>query len=189
MNTIVSIDPGKWNLPWCVWKNGLLAHAGMSVLKEIGPTQASNLPTIAAWHFNGMRFDWPGAGGVGNVDHVYIEQLSLTVGRDRTRGKAISTGNALLELTSIAAMIAGYLHAPVKYLPVGVWKGSAKKDVTRNRVRATLTPDELAILDAALAKLPRRGSRESSLAHNLYDSCGIGLCATRRYVVRRGYAG
>jgi hypothetical protein len=168
---IVSIDPGKWCLPWCVWQDGVLVSACLSVLPAVPGMRVSQ---IASNHFNNSGL-WTWGTVCGKV---CIEQLSLNSGRDKTRGKAIATGNDLLDLTSIAALVAGLLRAPVEYLPVATWKGTAPKSVTQNRVRATLTLDELQVLESAFLGV-RKG-----LHHNLYDAAGIGLHATNRYRIR-----
>lgn len=183
MTTIVSIDPGLWNLPWCVWLDGALTHCGLSRLKPKTVIQSSDLPAIAAWHYSGIRFDCLTLAQT-PPDHVYIEQLSLNSGRDSTRGKALSTGNALLQITSVAALVAGHLRAPVTYVPVRTWLGTAPPSVTKARVLKTLDPDELQILQRAIDALPHRKGKESSLAHNLYDAAGLGLWATGRYRIR-----
>jgi hypothetical protein len=170
---IATIDPGKWCLPWCAWQpTRELAYAGLSL---VGKVPGMPVERIARLHYENIARNCPEL-----FERVHIEQLSLNSGRDKTRGKAIATGNDLLELTSIAALVAGYLRASVTYHPVNTWKGTAPKEITRNRVRATLGPLELHVLDAALAAV----GRKKSLHHNLYDAAGIGLHATGRYRIR-----
>ena len=170
---IVSVDPGKWNLPLAVWQDSVLMHCCLS---RVTPGPGLLTADIARLHHSRLAQIVPLP-----VDAAYIEQLSLNSGRDKTRGKAISTGNALLEITSIAALVAGHFHAPIEYVPVRTWLGTATPTVTRNRVRATLSALELAILNEAIDALPHRKGKESSLAHNIYDSVGLGLYAVGRY--------
>ena len=164
MRIILSIDPGKWVLPWCIWDDNELVRCGLSQLEKHPRPKPEN---IAHYHASYIP-EWV-------FDRVYIEQLSLNSGRDNSRGKAIATGNDLLMLTSVAALVAGHLNAPVTYLPVNTWKGSAPKLVTQNRVKATLTARELEVFALGLTGVKK------SLHHNLYDAAGIGLYAVGRY--------
>lgn len=171
---ILSIDPGKLCLPWCVWTNGVLTRCGLSVLAAAPRTSADEL---ARRHVAQIRLQW-----IGTPDRVYVEQMQLNTGRDSTRGKAIATGNDLLTITHVASTVASLLGGALVHVPIGTWKGSAPKLVTQNRVRATLALPERAVMIAALT-----GVRKT-LHHNLYDAAGIGLWATGRYVVRRGHS-
>jgi Tfp pilus assembly protein PilV len=114
----------------------------------------------------------------GHPDQVYVEQMSLNTGRDYSRGKAIRTANDLLVITNIAASVVSLLGGELVHVPVGTWKGSCPKTVTKNRVLATLDKTERQVLEASF-----RGVR-SSLHNNLYDAAGIGLYAARRYFLR-----
>ena len=162
---IVSLDPGLWCLPWCVWDDNVLVRCGLSVLAKYPRPKPESIAHNHALDIKSRD----------SIDQVYIEQLSLNSGRDSSRGKAIATGNDLLLLTSVAALVAGHLNAPVTYLPVNTWKGSAPKLVTQNRVKATLTTRELEVFALGLTGVKK------SLHHNLYDACGIGLYAVGRY--------
>ena len=166
MRIVLSIDPGKWVLPWCIWVDEQLHSCGISVVE---PWPRPKPEAIAVRHYCNIP------GFAGHAERAYVEQLSLNVGRDRTRGKAIATGNDLLTLTQIAAAVIGDLGVPVTYLPVNTWKGSAPKLVTQNRVKATLSPRELEVFALGLTGVKK------SLWHNLFDAAGIGLYAVGRY--------
>jgi hypothetical protein len=166
----VSIDPGKLCLPFCVWTDNVLTHAGMSVL----PPGSGSANVIAAQHWANIQKRWDG-----QPRRVYVEQMSLNTGRDTTRGKAIRTGNDLLLITNIAATLASLMQGELVHVPISTWKGSSPKSVTRNRVLATLRKEEQIILHNALVGV------RPSLFHNLYDAAGIGLWATRRYRLQR----
>jgi hypothetical protein len=172
---ILSIDPGKKVLPYCVWQDNVLTHAGLSVL-DVSPRLTAD--SLAHLHVSHIRQRW-----TGKPDRVFVEQMQLNTGRDSTRGKAIATGNDLLMITHVASTVASLLGGQLVHVPIGTWKGTAPKTVTMNRARATLALPERAVMIAAM-----QGVR-ASLHHNLYDAAGIGLWACGRYVVRRGYAG
>jgi hypothetical protein len=108
---------------------------------------------------------------------VFVEQMQMSQGRDGSGEKRtiIAKANDLLELQAVGAYVAGALGGSLCYVPVGTWKGSAPKHVTEARARAALSPAELAIVEAELAR--HRGG----LGHNLWDAVGIGLHATGRY--------
>jgi len=166
---LLALDPGKVCLGWCAFKDNVLTHAGLSV---IAPAPRTRVNVLAAIHEHNIRQCFSG-----HPSQVYVEQMSLNTGRDYSRGKAIRTANDLLVITNIAASVVSLLGGELVHVPIGTWK-SGPKVITKNRVLATLTPDELDVLNGAL-----RGVRPS-IGHNLFDAAGIGLYATRRYRIR-----
>jgi hypothetical protein len=169
------MDPGKLCLGWCVWTNKVLTHAGLSVVVVPPRTTVKVLAYLHWWNIRGR---WTGC-----PNQVYVEQMSLNSGRDRTRGKAIRTGNDLLLITNIAASVTSMLGGELVHVPVSTWKGSCEKTVTKNRVLNTLDKEELGVLEAALLGV------KQSLHHNLFDAAGLGLHATGRYRIRGGQDG
>lgn len=173
---ISAIDPGKKCLPVCIGSADRLTFAAMSVLDVTrGAPHA-----LARMHLVALGLD----SGLHHADRVVVEQMQMNKNRDTTHRQAISKGNALLAITQVASSVASALRGSLEWAPIGTWKGTAPKHVTRNRVRKTLRPEEIAVLDSAIATLPRRGTREPALAHNLYDCAGIWLWATGRYKIR-----
>jgi hypothetical protein len=169
---IVTIDPGKKVLPYCIGHNGFLTHAGLSVL-DVSPRTTPDV--LARMHHEHIRR----IPNLPRIDRVYVEQMQLNTGRDSTRGKAIATGNDLLTITHVASTVASLLGGQLVHVPIGSWKGTAPKHVTKNRAILTLTQPERALIAQALIGV------KSSLHHNLWDAAGIFLHATGRYVVRR----
>lgn len=169
--TIVSLDPGKWCLGWCVWEDNTLTHAGLSVVPQ-RPRATAN--TIGGDHYANIRARWSG-----RPTWTCVEQMQLSTGRDRTRGKAIRTANDLLMITNVAARVVSMLGGELVHVAIGTWKGSCSKIVTRNRVWAQLNKAESEVLHSALSSV------RASLQHNLFDSVGIGLWATQRYRLQR----
>jgi hypothetical protein len=118
---------------------------------------------------------------------VWVEQMEMSMRRDATRcpnetpqqfiGRLIAKANDLLSVQAVGTYLAGNLGT-LKLAPPLTWKGTAPKEATKNRVRATLDAGELEIVDQALSKCP------GGLAHNLYDAIGIGLHGTGRYRLR-----
>lgn len=176
---VLGIDPGLRLLPWAAWSptthrivacgaSKLEATSNPRHLAQVAEEHAAHL-THAVQHLQ--------------VSVVCVEQQGLNTGRDSTLGKAIATGNDLLELQAIGAYVAGLLAgihgARFRYLPIGAWKGSAPKEVTQNRVlKLCRDTDSQRILDAGLCEVI------PSQRHNVYDACGIAACGAGVYVVR-----
>lgn len=87
--------------------------------------------------------------------------------------------NDLLPLAGIvSALAAMYPLAQVRHYFPRDWKGTIDPDVLIERVKARLSPEE-----HARVELPR-----ASLAHNVYDACGIGLHALGRLAPKKVFA-
>lgn len=168
MITVYSIDPSSGvssALGWAMWRGQALIACGL-VRGVKGP-----LDTRCA-HY-AAQIPPPVFGGC----VVWVEQMEMSKQRDGKDPvhKLIAKANDLLAVQAVGAHVAGRLGGILRYATPGVWKGSAPKHVTKNRARGTLSAQELQLVDAALSPHPE------SLAHNLYDSIGVGLHATGRY--------
>lgn len=93
-----------------------------------------------------------------DVAEVIVETMQVD---RRTRGKAAD----LLEVQAVAACVLARFHWRGAHV-VGVipraWKGSAPKSVTRARVEATLSPEELELIP-------------HDATDDVFDAIGLGL--------------
>jgi hypothetical protein len=84
-------------------------------------------------------------------------------------GKSKVDANDLIVLALRAGMLAQAVQAPTtRFVEPSVWKGQLPKNVCHNRIRAILTPVELAVL------APVKD-------HNVWDAVGIGLFGVGRF--------
>lgn len=159
----LSIDPGKENLSYSLFLNGLLILPGMSRIK-VGVLD--NLGIIAGKH----------CPNVPKADFGCIEQMfHYPTGRyDSKQAEAAKTAS-ILELQAIGGIVMGRaVGGAVHYYQPRQWKGTKSKDSTEWLVRKHLTPKELLILDSELMRYP------ADLWHNVYDAVGINLRHLRK---------
>ena len=174
MTYTLSIDPSVNCLGWALWLGTQLVDCGMS-RKADG---RMSLDKVCELHYDAIRQALARHGHPQfdplRISAVWVEQMSL--GGERDRG-AIAKANDLLAVQAVGAYVAGKFGR-LRYAPVNTWKGTASKKITEARARNVLTPTEVELVD--------RAAIPASLAHNVWDSVGIGLFAVGRYVVRGG---
>ena len=86
--------------------------------------------------------------------------------------------NDLLDVAGVASACSAVMakYCGINHVIPRMWKGTIKKDVMLERIRQTLSPDELVRIQDA-----------GALTHNAVDAAGIGLFALGR-LSRRVYA-
>ena len=150
MTILVAIDPGAKHLGWARFVDGVLSTCGLSKASMPG-AHADNV-------CEGSKHDRP--------DVVIVEQMSP---RD------LPNEADLLRVTETGCYVAGTLQpSTFRLVPARTWKGSVPKDIHHRRVRAKLSPVELARLERGLEGVAPR------LQHNVLDAVGIGLYAVGR---------
>lgn len=105
----------------------------------------------------------------GNLGQVVMEQPRAYPGSP-------VRANDLLDLTNAGMAVAAQLTRAgerVMLIQPQAWKGQLPKPVTRKRIEAKLSPDELE--RAAYCMSTAKGEK-----HNLWDAIGIGLFALNR---------
>lgn len=162
---MISIDPGRKSLAWARWVGAHLVQCGLA------RTKATDL-SAAAYDLAHQVPDL----GAGLDRLVTVEEMVHYPAKGRTdaRHRADAIAADLLDLQAIGGYVAGYLRAPVRWIPARSWKGQVPKEVTERRVGAILTRPERDILATACVGLPQ------GLRHNVIDAVGIGLFALGR---------
>jgi hypothetical protein len=153
MTHLVSLDPGLRGCGVAWWHaNGSLAHVAYlhnSVKKGDGP---------AAW----MGYDWiTGFWYTTKVEH-FISEVPQVYRAGASKGDP----DDLIQLAGVVGVFSA-LFSATTYTGVKPreWKGQVPKDVHHARLVKTLTPEELAMVEA---------SAPPSLRHNVLDAVGIG---------------
>jgi len=147
------LDPGLREAGIAVFRRGVLSKACLVRNPERtirGPRAWTAIATEAARRLEGLELD----------------TLILEVPQVYAQGKWKGDPADLIELAGVDGAVAQALHprAVYGYLP-REWKGQTPKPIHNARVEATLTPAELAVMDACPA----------SLRHNMLDAVGLGL--------------
>lgn len=96
-----------------------------------------------------------------HVDRLVIELPRVYPGSAQQKGDL----NDLLDLAGVGGAIASSCTTEVESVFPADWKGQTPKDVMTERIKRACTPEEKATAEKCAA----------SLAHNLWDSVGIGL--------------
>jgi hypothetical protein len=161
MIDLVSIDPGlECPAAACFSSGKLVATAHAVLLTKAGWREAAR-------HLNKALGQIPN-----QHDHVLVVELPQVYRTGLRKGDPAD----LVDLAAMAGAMVGMLDYRVEKLVVYQphdWKGNLKKAECERRVRARLSPEELAAVT-----LPER----KALAHNVWDAVGIGL----RYLNRFG---
>lgn len=159
-DTLISFDPGLREAGLAVFTNGLLTSAflvrnpntkdrGGKAWLEMGGT----VDIIATMAFPTGRVPL----FVSEIPQVYREGKSANVSPDD-----------LTNLTGVVGCVIGFLDpSEVKTYVPAEWKGQVPKDIHNRRIKASLSLDEVRVLDAV--KCP------ASLLHNVIDAIGVGL--------------
>ena len=85
----------------------------------------------------------------------------------------------LIQVATIAGVLAGVVGREVRFIPPSLWKGNVPKSVMHERQRRVLKPSELSLVNTV-------GRMSGESFHNAMDALGIGLFALGR--MRRGGA-
>jgi hypothetical protein len=151
MTHLVSLDPGLRGCGVAWWHaNGSLAH--VAYLRN--PVKKGDGP--AAW-----------MGYTKGVYHtLQVEHFISEVPQVYRAGASKGDPDDLIQLAGVVGVFACLFHATT-YTGVKPreWKGQVPKDVHHARLVKTLTPEELAMVEA---------SAPPSLRHNVLDAVGIG---------------
>lgn len=165
--TIVSWDPGLRESGAAWWEDGKLTEVAFldsEVPKSIKGTKACVLKanTVVNW------FD---VGG-GMIDTFVYEKMQTRKGKE-------SAHAALIDLTFISGMIAGYcqeIHAAdIVSVKANLWTKGRPKHVNQLVVEKLLETDELRVLRDGLKDCPEANLKE------IYDAVGIGLYHLKRW--------
>jgi hypothetical protein len=144
MSVLVAIDPGVKNLGWALFEHGQLSVCGLSRSTSPGG-HARNLPQCR-----------PG-----------VAVLEYMTSRD------LPNAADLIAVATAGAFVVGWLRPEVVLYPrASDWKGSVPKVIHHERLKAKLSPAELAVVEAAIAP--------PHLLHNVWDAVGLGLWGVRR---------
>lgn len=109
------------------------------------------------------------------ADRVVVERPAIYPGgRQKARPRDIITLAIRAGESGVAACVSADLEDAVEYVEPAAWKGRVKKDACHAAIRRALAPEEIDVLDRALAPLPK------TKAHNALDAVGIGLHALGR---------
>lgn len=83
----------------------------------------------------------------------------------------------LIQVATIAGVLAGIVGAEVRFIPPSLWKGGVPKSIMRDRQTKLLKPSEVSLVKTV-------SRMEGEAFHNAMDALGIGLFALGR--MRRG---
>jgi hypothetical protein len=156
---IVSIDPGVKLAGITLWQAGIMVNATL-----LRGEHWTDVADSAAEFFSGI-----------GLDQIVIEKPQVYV-RSRSKGDP----NDLIDLALAAGAITQALRmgspfASIHEYKPAEWKGQLPKDICVERTRFALTDDERKRVNLPRAK---------SLAHNVWDSVGIGLKHLKRSRLR-----
>lgn len=144
---LLAIDPGACS-GWAFFVDGKLDRAGVT-----NPDDSKLQRFWSSYRVVGcLVIEIPNAFEKRNASPQKVQDLFRTVER---AGRLIERSGAL----------------QIERVIPGTWKGNIDKDLTIKRVRAALTPEELAVIPALGA----------TRAHNVYDAIGLGLWRLGRF--------
>ena len=153
MTHLVSLDPGLRGCGVAWWHaNGSLAH--VAYLRN--PVKKGDGP--AAWMGYTKSTGW--------YEPAYATHFISEVPQVYRAGASKGDPDDLIQLAGVVGVFSA-LFAATTYTGVKPreWKGQVPKDVHHARLVKTLTPEELAMVEAAAPP---------SLRHNVLDAVGIG---------------
>lgn len=174
---LLAVDPGARACGAAAFEDGVLVAAAW-VRVPADPDGPARAPAAAAAALAVARWS------VGrHVQEVAVEWPQVYASRVRAGARG-GDPNDLLPLAGAAAAVAA-LRGGARcsaYLPAE-WKGQLPHEALELRVRARLSPEELAVLDAAAGEAGKMG------AHNVVDAVGVGLHHLGRLGRRRAGLG
>ena len=125
MTTLVAIDPGKVNMGWAQYRDGVLVACGLTHAHS----PVAHARALA--HLEGP-------------DVLVLEQMAP---RD------LPNAADLIAVAHSGAYVAGVLRPAVLFWPTALeWKGSVPKRIHHDRIAAKLSPDERAVVAEAAVR-------------------------------------
>lgn len=127
MSTLVALDPGKVNMGWAQYRDGVLASCGLTTAHS------------PASHARGLAH-------LADPDVLVLEQMAP---RD------LPNAADLIAVAHSGAYVAGALRPVVLHYPTALeWKGSVPKRIHHDRLAAKLTPAERAVVAEVAVRVP-----------------------------------
>ncbi len=158
MSITISIDPGVKSLGVCVFEDGVLKEAAVSLV----PRAVKGMTAIVDVHKENLGDLCPEA-----------DEVALELMRYRERD-ARSIVNDLIDVATIGAMVAAWFDCPVYLYPPSAWKSNVPKAIHQGRVLDVLEDHEKGNLLRSLRDVPKRFRKEA------LDALGIGCYHLRR---------
>ncbi len=164
MSTLVALDPGRNYTGVAVFEDNELRACGLSVL----PKTARMTADVCHAHYQHTACLVPYPR---RECTVVVEEMCLSLARERTPREIVAKANDLIVLTAVGAYVAGRLGAQIQYIGHAV----QPKEVTKAQVLYFLSEKERAVVESALGK--RMGQK---IGLNVFDALRHGLAVCGR---------
>jgi len=150
---VIAIDPSVSCTGRARFRDGALDEVSIHLARDL--SEACAIPSL-----------------YGRASGSYAYVIELPRAYSATRSKA--DPNDLIAVAAVAGAWAARGCA-VRFIAPSEWKGQAPKNICAARVRLSLEPAEVVILDRELAKMTKH------LHHNALDAIGVGLFHLGRF--------